>query len=80
MKEALGKLKIDMEYLFDDLESMNVSRLPITWEHGRAAGQLPLHHRDPFDRILIAQARSESVTLLTHDELLSAYGDFVRVV
>jgi len=80
MKEALGKLKIDIEYLFEDLEAMKVERLSITWEHGRISVQLPLHHRDPFDRILIAQAHSESLILLTHDELLSAYGDVVRVV
>lgn len=45
--------------------------LPIVAEHAAAAGQLPLHHRDPFDRMLIAQARSEALTVVTPDARFS---------
>jgi PIN domain nuclease of toxin-antitoxin system len=40
----------------------------------------PWHHRDPFDRMLVAQARAENLTLLTADDQVTRYGDFVRLV
>ena len=52
--------------------------LPITVGHGQAAGSLPGPHRDPFDRMLIAQARSESATIVTHDRQFEKYD--VRVL
>ena len=54
--------------------------LEITLGHAAAVDDLASHHRDPFDRLLVAQARSESMHLLTHDVQLAAYGDFVIVV
>jgi len=48
--------------------------LSISVEHARAAGQLPLHHGDPFDRMLIAQAQLEGLTLATPDAALGQYG------
>ena len=50
-----------------------MSDLPIKIEHVFRAGSLPLHHRDPFDRLLVAQAQVEGLTLLTADSRLSAY-------
>ncbi|MGW0366402.1 type II toxin-antitoxin system VapC family toxin [Streptomyces sp. NPDC002990] len=47
--------------------------MPITALHGIRAGQLPLHPRDPFDRILIAQAQSEGLTLVTRDKFIPLY-------
>jgi PIN domain nuclease of toxin-antitoxin system len=47
--------------------------LGLTAEHGLAVAGLPLHHRDPFDRLLIAQARSEGLTLLTADARINDY-------
>ena len=47
--------------------------LAITLEHGIAAGRLPLHHRDPFDRMLVAQAQLEGLTLVTRDAKLARY-------
>ena len=47
--------------------------LPVTVRHGLAVGQLPLHHRDPFDRLLIAQARCEGLTIVTADCAFAAY-------
>ena len=76
IKAALGRL-----YPFDPPEDwtrklvneFGVRSLPITFEHAAAVRHLPLHHADPFDRILIAQARCEGLTLLTVDPLMSAY-------
>lgn len=51
--------------------------LPITSDHAIATESLPMHHGDPFDRILVAQAMTHPMHLLTHDSKLSAYGDFV---
>lgn len=50
------------------------AELPISARHGEAAGRLPLHHRDPFDRILIAQAQAEGLTLVTRDRAYIPYG------
>lgn len=48
--------------------------LPITGEHGKLAGELPPHHRDPFDRVLVAQAMIEDRVLVSSDAALPAYG------
>lgn len=72
IKKALGKLVVP-----DDLEAAIVAsgfqELPITVAHATAAGALPPHHTDPFDRMLIAQAQLENLTLVTHDERFVAY-------
>ncbi len=47
--------------------------LPITPEHAIAIGNLPWHHRDPFDQMLIAQAMQENLTIITSDEMFSRY-------
>ncbi|HEV7492681.1 type II toxin-antitoxin system VapC family toxin [Baekduia sp.] len=72
MKEALGKLDgvDDLNALYEpDL----VTLLPITHDHAKAAAALPLHHRDPFDRMLIAQAQLEDAVILTADRRFTAY-------
>ena len=48
--------------------------LPMSAEHAALAGSLPLHHTDPFDRMLVAQARIENLVLVTHDRKLVPYG------
>jgi PIN domain nuclease of toxin-antitoxin system len=50
------------------------TELPITSEHGIRAGQLPLHHRDPFDRLLAAQAQSQDLPILSADKIFDVYG------
>jgi PIN domain nuclease of toxin-antitoxin system len=57
----------------DDLERHGFRDLPIMVRHALAVRSLPLHHRDPFDRMLIAQARCEDLTLLTADPAIMAY-------
>jgi PIN domain nuclease of toxin-antitoxin system len=54
--------------------------LSIEPEHAVVVGQLPLIHRDPFDRLLVAQACHENIHLLTHDSALAEYGDSVLIV
>ena len=49
------------------------THLPLTFEHAEHAGNLPMHHRDPFDRFLVAQARSEDLTLVTRDARIRLY-------
>jgi len=54
--------------------------LPISHEHCRALLELSRHHRDPFDRMLVAQARSERIPLLSRDRRIAAYGDEATIL
>jgi PIN domain nuclease of toxin-antitoxin system len=66
--------------LMDELEPLAIMMMPIQPSHAAAVGQLPPLHNDPFDRLMIAQARCEQMSFLTHDKVLSAYGDFVMLI
>jgi PIN domain nuclease of toxin-antitoxin system len=72
VKAAIGKLAVP-----DDLHAHVVATglrvLGLSPDHGLAVASLPLHHRDPFDRLLVAQARHEGLTLVTADTRLHAY-------
>jgi len=72
IKRALGKLEIP-DNLEETLAANSFVPLPISVSHAIAAGRLPRHHDDPFDRMLVAQAALESLTLLTADARLKAY-------
>lgn len=61
------------EELFDIAMDAGCRPLPITWTHAEAAAALPLHHADPFDCMLIAQARCEGLRLASSDKRLAAY-------
>jgi PIN domain nuclease of toxin-antitoxin system len=69
---ALGKLSIDAD-LIAEVTASALSWLPISALHGRTAARLPMHHRDPFDRILIAQAQVEECSLITRDGMFGKY-------
>ncbi len=73
IKKALDKLDVDLDVLQLELEKNAFEILPVSFEHGIAAGALPLHHRDPFDRMLIAQAQSESLYLVSVDSRFADY-------
>jgi PIN domain nuclease of toxin-antitoxin system len=76
IKFALGALalpKAPWEFVPYALRSWPMRALDITHEHALRAGELPMHHRDPFDRMLIAQALSEQMTLLTADRVFQEY-------
>lgn len=80
IKVKLGKLKVDMDLLEDALAQTTFLALPVTWAHARSLRSLPALHGDPFDRMLVAQAISEPMHLLTHDAKLAAYSPLVTVV
>jgi PIN domain nuclease of toxin-antitoxin system len=72
IKASLGRLELP-----DTVEAgafaSGFEKLLITFSHAEHAASLPLHHRDPFDRMLVAQAQAEGLTLVTHDRLLEPY-------
>lgn len=80
IKAALGKLTVDQADLIDKLGQAGFHPLPVTWGHAAAVRRLPDIHRDPFDRILVAQAVSEPLRLLTHDRTLTRYSELVIAV
>lgn len=80
IKAALGKLAADPAELLAEIEPAGFTLLPITGEHAAAVAKLPAVHADPFDRMLVAQAKTEPLLLLTNDAVLAAYGDCVELV
>ncbi|HZL49211.1 MAG TPA: type II toxin-antitoxin system VapC family toxin [Solirubrobacteraceae bacterium] len=72
IKQASGKLNAP-ENLLDKVAAARFIELKITFEHAIIAGALPPHHGDPFDRMIVAQAQSENLTLVTNDERIAAY-------
>jgi len=77
IKIALGRLTLKDS--FEELvEKSGFDELPIEFAHAEELSLLPLHHHDPFDRMLVAQARVEGLTIVTHDRLLEPYK--VRIV
>ena len=73
IKRAVGKLRFETPVLLDTLRRGGLRVLPITAEHALAAGDLPRHHDDPFDRMLVAQATAERLTLVTRDRNIMQY-------
>jgi len=79
LKIANGKLQFHSS--FDSLlEIFHLKELPVTIQHVEAVRELPLHHRDPFDRLLVAQAKVEGLILVTADKKLMEYGVPVLMV
>jgi PIN domain nuclease of toxin-antitoxin system len=73
IKQALGKLEITPDF-FHVIKNQGFEFLAITSEHAYAVGDLPMHHRDPFDRMIIAQAKLEGLSVVTHDSTFRKYG------
>ncbi len=78
LKQSLGKLQVPADFT-DRLAAEHFESLPLAASQTRQVSLLPWHHRDPFDRMLIAQAQVEKLVLLTADEALAAYGAMVHV-
>jgi len=75
-KSAAGRLRLPAsaeEWLSDPRHRRDVRELPISFAHAIRAAALPPHHRDPFDRMLVAQAQAEGLTLMSADRQLAAY-------
>jgi PIN domain nuclease of toxin-antitoxin system len=76
IKVSIGKYEVEEELVpfFTKLIAENgMVLLPITIEHAAAVADLPHHHRDPFDRLLVAQAISEGIPIISTDRALDAY-------
>jgi PIN domain nuclease of toxin-antitoxin system len=75
-KNAIGKLALRAQDVAARLAPANIALLPVSGEHAAAYAALPppAAHRDPFDRMLVAQALHEGLTLVTSDATLAAYG------
>ena len=80
IKIKQGKLLASTDDLIAGIISSGFIELPISATHGALAANLPEHHRDPFDRMLIAQAMAEPLKLLTADVLLRQYSELVEVI
>jgi PIN domain nuclease of toxin-antitoxin system len=72
IKQGLGKLRLadSFPWMVDDSD---FDELPVTLRHAEQLARLPPHHADPFDRMLIAQARVEGATIVTHDPQFERY-------
>ena len=80
IKAALGKLKGDPRRLAAAIVESGFQELPISASHAARVHRLPPHHKDPFDRLLLAQALTEPMHLLTADALLARYTELVVLV
>jgi len=72
IKQSLGKLQAP-DHLEKEIEIRGFRTLPLEYRHGTRLSHLPAHHPDPFDRLLIAQAIVEGLTLITHDQKFRPY-------
>lgn len=79
LKQSLGKLRLPSDFE-ERLAGESFESLPLMASHTREVALLPWHHRDPFDRMLIAQARATGLKFLSADEVTAAYGDVVLLV
>jgi PIN domain nuclease of toxin-antitoxin system len=79
IKMAIGRLQL-ADPFESHVEAGGFEALPITFAHAAEVGRLPPHHADPFDRMLVGQARVERLVLVTHDEQIRAYDVEVLLV
>lgn len=80
IKVGLGRMKGDPATIEAAIIPSGLSELRITGRHAAQVSRLPLHHRDPFDRLLIAQSLVEPMRLLTRDAMLAKYGELVLLI
>ncbi len=80
IKSRLGKIDGDPHDFATGIETSGFTELPVSARHAAAVATLPLHHTDPFDRLILAQAFVEPLHLLTADGALAAYGGAITVI
>jgi PIN domain nuclease of toxin-antitoxin system len=76
IKYRLGKIRLPKppdEFIPEAVSELNLIKLDVSHRHAVAVWNLPLHHRDPFDRLLVAQAQAENLVVLTGDEYFKKY-------
>ena len=74
IKAALGRLEVELDDLEEAIVRNGFQPLPIGFRHAVTAGRLPSVHRDPFDRMLVAQASVEELRIVSHDQVFERYG------
>ena len=76
IKASLGRLRLSdpVEAYMTKKIAQGYRMLPVSWAHAAKVEALPWHHRDPFDRLLVAQAAEDGYTVVTRDSALDAYG------
>lgn len=80
IKARLGKIDADASELAGAIAASGFVELPVSAVHAAGVGRLALHHNDPFDRLLVAQALAEPLRLLTADPVLVQYSDVVLLI
>lgn len=80
IKAQLGKMKADLDEVIGQIPANGFDELPVYARHAKQLSTLPRHHGDPFDRLLVAQAISETARLLTADHQLAIYSDLVQCI
>lgn len=80
IKSRIGKLDVDINRLVAEIGNLGFRELPVTAKHAAMVVRLPDIHRDPFDRILIAQALCGPLRFLTADAILRDYSELVEVI
>lgn len=80
IKSSIGKLDADVTLLREAALNSGFIELPVLGEHAESMAALPFHHRDPFDRMLVAQAITEPMHLVTSDAKLSEYSSLVWLI
>jgi PIN domain nuclease of toxin-antitoxin system len=76
VKVSIGKLHLSEpahDFVYSQMAALSTTSLPVYLSHSLRVAELPLHHRDPFDRLLVAQSQIERLPLMTADEALTAY-------
>ena len=79
IKAALGKIEVKPDALLAGLRDGGFQELAVSSRHATQVALLPMHHRDPFDRLLVSQSLCESMSLLTDDRVLAAYGPTIII-
>jgi len=79
-KTSIGKLQADLAEIRAAILDSGFAELPVLGEHTEKLAALPLLHRDPFDRMIVAQAMAEPMRLLTGDTQLAAYSELVQTI
>lgn len=80
IKAGQGRLAADPDQVIAEIHANGFEELPVYARHAKLVAKLPLLHRDPFDRLLVAQAISEPMRLLTENAHLAAYSELVVVI
>jgi PIN domain nuclease of toxin-antitoxin system len=80
VKTRLGKIEAEAAFFVEAIDSSGFQELPVSAQHAAAVAKLPLHHCDPFDRLLLAQAFLEPLRFVSADSALAVYGGAIEII